>query len=356
MSEEQGGLEGADYAGLYRSYIEALNQVDHLSTLREIGLAINASLDLDETLTTIANVVHGALDVYRLTLFEIDEGGRTAHPAVAKYGDDVISRERLEGETILVSGTPFGKALAQRRVILVNTELQNAAYVPLLARDTALGVMRLEDRGDGTPFTEHDVPLYLSVGSQIAVAINNARLYAMAVTDGLTGLYVRRYFDLRMREEYNQAKRYHRQFSVMLLDIDHFKVFNDTHGHQTGDAVLRQVAELIGGTMRSVDIVCRYGGEEMAVIMPETELNEAGVAAQKLCDRIRQHPFAGSGGKSLSVTCSIGVAAFRENDPGPDAIVQAADKALYAAKEHGRDRVELHGIQRFRPASSASTE
>lgn len=333
-----------DYESLYQSYVTLRKQVEHLSTVREIGLAIYSTLDLQETLTLIANVVQGALDVRRLTIYEVDQREGTATPAIAKYGNDLIGKDRLDDESVPLARTPFGAALAERRVILESGALGSVAYVPLMARNTAVGVLKLEDRRDGMPFGHDDAELFHLLGTQIAIAIGNAQLYAMAVTDGLTRLYVRRYFDLRMEEEFDQAGRYGRCFSLLLFDIDHFKKFNDTHGHQTGDEVLKQVANLIKSNTRRSDVCCRYGGEEMAVILPETRLEEASVLATKLCGAVRKHAFVGSNGQELHVTVSIGVAEYRSDYEGPAAIVAAADTALYQAKELGRNRVELAGV------------
>jgi diguanylate cyclase (GGDEF)-like protein len=333
-----------DYELLYLSYISMKREVDHLSTLREIGLAINSSLDLNETFTLIANVVHGALDIGRLTIFQIEKDGTTAQPVIAKYGDDLIDRERLKEEATPLAGHPIGDALQSRKAILINTQWQTAAYVPLVAQHTAVGVMRLEDPRDGRAFSSDDASLFQSLGLQIAMAIRNAQLYAMAVTDGLTGLYVRRYFDLRLEEEFDQAKRYGRSFAILLFDIDHFKKFNDTHGHQTGDSVLKQFAEFLTANTRRSDICCRYGGEEMVVILPETGLNEASLLANKLCAQIRSNTFGRPGEKALSVTSSVGVSAYHTDLARPSQMVEAADRALYEAKRLGRDRVELAGF------------
>lgn len=333
-------MSSGDYEELYRSYVAALKQVDHLSTLREIGLAINATLELDDTLRQIAEVVQGALDVGRLTLYLPDSDGPTAHPVVAKYGRDLITKERLQEERVSLPGSLLGECMRSRLVILDTSPIESAAYVPLVAKNTPVGVMVLEDFREGEPFSDEERDLFQSIGAQIAVAIHNAQLYAMAVTDGLTGLYVRRYFDIRMQEEFDQARRYGRSFSLLLFDIDHFKKFNDTHGHQTGDAVLQQFARLLQDNTRKSDICCRYGGEEMAVVLPETRLEEALVLANKLCLRIRNRTFVSPDGKPLAVTTSIGVAEYSEDHAAMEDIVREADEALYTAKQNGRDRVE----------------
>jgi len=343
MSEQAGEQLARDYESLYRSYVVLRREMEDLSTLREIGLAINSTLDLNETLTTIANVVHGALDVQKLTLFELDDQEPVARPVVAKYGRDLIGKERLPEEVVPLHGSLLGQAVSTRRVVFEDTDLSRSAFIPLIAKNTVLGVMRLEDAEAGEAFSTSDADLFRLLGSQIAIAINNAHLYAMAVTDGLTKLYVRRYFDLRMDEEFDQARRYDRPFSMLLFDIDHFKKFNDTYGHQTGDVVLQQVARLLQANTRRADICCRYGGEEMAVILPETGLQEAAILANKLCARVREHEFE-SGGQHLRVTTSVGVAEFFQEFQDASEMVKAADEALYRAKELGRNRVELSGI------------
>ncbi|MBI2423242.1 MAG: sensor domain-containing diguanylate cyclase [Candidatus Hydrogenedentes bacterium] len=335
---------GADFEALYRRTMQLVRQVDQLSTLREISLAVNASLELAETLPIVANVVHGALDVRRITIYEFRPKEDTLQPLIAKYGSDLITASRLEEDAVPREGSHFGDAIANHAVILVNDIPQPEVYIPLIAKGEPLGVMLLQGRLDEQPFATDDAHFYHQLGSQIAIAIHNAQLYALAVNDGLTGLYVRRYFDLRLEEEFAAAQRYERVFSLLLFDIDHFKKFNDTHGHQTGDEVLKQFAHLIKKNTRQSDICCRYGGEEMAVILPQTEMEEASMLANKLCKRIRDHVFLGVGAKELSVTTSIGVATFDDSYGAPREVVEAADKALYEAKELGRNRVELAGM------------
>ncbi len=333
-----------DFDVLYRRNMQLVRQVDHLSTLREIGLAITETLELHEALPIIANVVQGALNVRRLTLYELSKDGEFLQPLVAKYGKDLIDRQRLEEDAVPARGTRFEKTLRDRQVVLRNSGDQSEAVIPLIAKNQPLGILVLEGPEDGVTFREDDQVLFRQMGSQIAIAIHNAKLYALAVTDGLTGLFVRRYFDLRLEEEFAAATRYDRVFSIMLFDIDHFKKFNDTHGHQTGDLVLQQFARLLEKNTRDSDICCRYGGEEMTVILPETALQEAALLANKLCRQIRQHRFQGADEQELSVTTSIGVAQFDQTRNAPGEIVNAADQALYRAKELGRNRVELDGV------------
>lgn len=344
MGTRQDAFSQDDFEVMYRRNLDLIRQVDHLSTVREIGLAISASLDLNESLPTIANVVQGALDIRKLTLFELCEDEQLFRPIIAKHGSDLISRDRLEEESAPRHGSFLGEAVDTGSVLLQNGPSGAEAYVPLVAKQEALGVLLLEDQREGQPFTAADAELFRQLASHIAIAIHNGRLYAMAVTDGLTKLYVRRYFDLRLQEEFDAAQRYNRSFSLLLLDIDHFKKFNDTHGHQTGDMVLKQFARLIERNTRKSDICCRYGGEEIAVILPETDMEEAALLANKLCAAIRSHDFEGAQGETLHVTTSIGVATFSDALVEPGELVRLADEALYDAKELGRNRVEIAGL------------
>lgn len=169
----------------------------------------------------------------------------------------------------------------------------------------------------------------------------NQRLEQSATTDALTALANRRAFEARLEQEIARAKRYHQPLSLLVLDLDHFKRINDTYGHAAGDEVLRRVASLVTGSIRQVDLAARYGGEELAVIVPMTPLKGAQVAAERLRRLIADAQIEiadQSGTTSISVTVSIGVATLC-NGQGRDALFTSADQALYRAKETGRDRV-----------------
>ena len=164
--------------------------------------------------------------------------------------------------------------------------------------------------------------------------------YKLATTDGLTELYNHRYFQEQMRRFVSHCERYENVFSLIIIDIDFFKKFNDNFGHQSGDAVLRQVAFTLKKNVRTTDIVCRYGGEEMSIILPNTKNEEAVAIANKLCTIIAEKKCKLANGKESNVTISLGVSTYGEEDGlTPEAIISSADKRLYHAKENGRNRV-----------------
>lgn len=163
--------------------------------------------------------------------------------------------------------------------------------------------------------------------------------YKLATTDGLTELYNHRYFQEQIRMQIEQSKRYNTSFSLIIIDIDFFKKFNDTFGHQSGDAVLKEVAQTLRRNVRATDIVCRYGGEEMSIILPNTSKEEALLTAQKICERVASKKFKLFNGKETNVTISLGVSAYPSDGSTAVEIIEVADKRLYNAKNNGRNQV-----------------
>jgi diguanylate cyclase (GGDEF)-like protein len=221
--------------------------------------------------------------------------------------------------------------------------MQSWLGAPLFMYGDCDGVVAVQSSRVGAFRPEHQ-RLLDSLALQIAGALQNAHLYELAMVDGLTGLFVRRYFDARIEEEIERSRRYGTPFSVIMLDVDDFKKLNDTYGHLVGDRVLRAIANVIKAQMRGVDTAARYGGEEMAVILPRTEM----VGAYNLAERIREGiaelriTTDDDPPRALAVTASLGISAFPESKArdGTD-LVRRADKALYRAKKTGKNRVEL---------------
>jgi diguanylate cyclase (GGDEF)-like protein len=189
-------------------------------------------------------------------------------------------------------------------------------------------------------FDPSDLPSLESVADICANAIQKARYFErirhMAYVDGLTGLFNRRYFETRIEEEIERAKRYSGPLSVIMFDIDHFKRLNDEFGHLLGDDVLRQVSQIFGQNLRKADVACRFGGEEFAIIVTETKGEDAYSVADKLRKAVAQTVFPGV---PRPVTLTAGVASFPANGSTRDELVRAADDALYAGKQSGRNRV-----------------
>ncbi|MEW6009147.1 MAG: diguanylate cyclase [Candidatus Omnitrophota bacterium] len=174
----------------------------------------------------------------------------------------------------------------------------------------------------------------------VRLIIEAAVLKTMAITDGLTGLYVHRYLMLKLESEFNRAKEENTQLSFLIMDIDHFKNINDTYGHEQGNIILKDIAKIIKDNSRKVDIVARYGGEEFCTILPGTPEKGANIFAERLRKMIEEFAFPYQEGKSLKVTISIGISSLKQtNALTPQELIAFADKALYQAKETGRNKV-----------------
>jgi diguanylate cyclase (GGDEF)-like protein len=212
--------------------------------------------------------------------------------------------------------------------------------VPLEIHDEVLGVLAVES-DDVSAFGPHESRLLGAIGAQAAVTLQNARLYELAMVDGLTRLFVRRYFDARLEEEVHRSQRFGTEFSVVMMDVDNFKKLNDTYGHQVGDQLLMGFAEIVRCQLRGVDTAARYGGEEFAIILPRTKL----VDARQLADRIRRavRDFVVEvEGQPIRTTASFGIAEYPASGASTgEGLVRLADLALYRAKHCGKDRVEL---------------
>jgi two-component system cell cycle response regulator len=238
-------------------------------------------------------------------------------------------------------------ACSRAHARIIHAEARNRESVPEVTVEdlgstngTYLNGLRLEgptrlSSGDKIRIGKTILGFYL--WDEITLQAEDALLRS-ATTDALTGLFNRGFFQDSLRREFERSRRYSRPLSLVFLDIDEFKRFNDTHGHQAGDQVLREVGQIITGTSRLSDIPCRYGGEEISIILPETQLPGAMLGAYRMLERIRAHRVEWAG-TSLSVTASIGVAELGSWMREGEDLVKAADQAMYNAKREGRNRI-----------------
>lgn len=216
--------------------------------------------------------------------------------------------------------------------------------IPMMAQGEALGVLYLGIQ-DTNPFTQTKQLLAITIAEQISVAIANLKLREtlknQSIRDPLTGLFNRRYMEESLERELRRADRNRQSLGVIMLDVDHFKRFNDTFGHEAGDLVLREVGQLLKGTIRGSDIACRYGGEEFILILPDTSVEDVQqkaeqvrIAVKKLNLKYRHQPLD-------AITVSLGIASFPQHGTTVEVITRIADTALYQAKHQGRDQAVI---------------
>ncbi|NPU83956.1 MAG: sensor domain-containing diguanylate cyclase [Syntrophaceae bacterium] len=344
--------------------VELNKTVKNLSILYNIGRAMNHIGDLKNLLKFILQQAIETTEAQKGSLMLFDQQTRRLVVHVVnglpdKKTEEAINTGLMSCRTFAVGEGIAGKVFEKKEAIIVNAAEKDDRYlenresnvesilcIPLVVADEAIGVINITNKKSSEGiFTSEDLELLDALGNQAAVAINNTSLYEMAITDELTGLYIRRYFNVKLESEFRRARRYGHRLTLAMCDLDHFKRVNDSFGHQMGDTVLQAVAGLFKMHARESDIPARFGGEEFAVILPET----AGEGGTVFGERIR-NAVAGKKieGFPHQITISIGLATFPDDADSIQTLIRAADSALYDAKERGRNQV-----QRFQAAVSA---
>ncbi len=217
-------------------------------------------------------------------------------------------------------------------------DLKEFVLAPLWSKNNPLGIIIVDNYITRKPITDEDLRILTMFINQAAGAIENSKTYEdtllRAHTDTLTSLWNYGYFQYKLDEEIMKARATHNQLSVLMIDIDDFKKFNDAFGHQTGDEALKEVAEALQRCSRKMDLACRYGGEEFSFILPNTSKEEAITIAERMRKSIAEHPLA-----NASFTISIGIASFPQDAQTKEEIIRKADLALYRAKKEGKNKV-----------------
>ncbi len=262
-----------------------------------------------------------------------------------KIGEGVAGRVYQEGKPLIVRDIEDSLSTAKKP----NYRTGSFASIPLKVGDESIGVLNLADKITGEVFSEEDMLFLRYFASYASIAIRGSQYYrkseelrTLSVTDPLTGLFNRRYFNDRLYEELERGLRYDYVFSLAIFDIDDFKLFNDTEGHLAGDEILKAVAEISKESLRSIDIISRFGGEEFSIIMPQTNREEALLVAERVRKNIRELlPTNWKVFPRDRITVSVGLATFPADAKDAKTLIRNVDKALYRAKLSGKDKTVL---------------
>lgn len=325
---------------------------NYRNLIKESSEALVAILDLRELLGYLTDTISQNLKPQRLSLFLKD-----GHTYTIKHSSSLAAgSQKIADDSPLVSALhktkrPLlswefeSKTMKTKKVISTLKRLHAEVIVPLFVKDNLLGFLTLDTKKTGKGYSPQDIEVLNAIATTAAIALQNARLYEEAITDGLTGLYHHKYFQFRIKEELARAKRYRYPLSMIMLDIDHFKNINDKHGHQVGDQVLEELADLIKENLRLFDIVARYGGEEFGILLPamgEETTKRHFEKAVSIAERLRGEVEAGSfSDQKLKLTISAGVAFFdgKDDEMTSRVMINESDKQLYRAKQGGRNKV-----------------
>ena len=329
---------------------ELQRQIDVLSAIREASLVLTQDVDFQTIIKKVLNIVYQlscpicSSHADEITLFVKDEVSEKLLPLAQRKSDKIIFEEELDPKSI--DWRNVKETMEYSRVFFASDGEIHDFTLPLIADREAVGVLKVkttilpsEDGGRKIEERIKELQEHLTAFSSIlSLSIKTPLLYSKSITDGLTQLYTKRHLLNELPLYFEIAARHIEPFSMLMFDVDHFKKINDTYGHLTGDTVLKEVANLLQQTTKKTSSAYRYGGEEIAVILPGSSKEEAFAFAERLRKKIEAHTFSTSNGEKINVTISCGVSEYEKSMRDFKDIIIKADNALYQAKENGRNQ------------------
>ncbi|OGI00997.1 MAG: hypothetical protein A2Y25_07785 [Candidatus Melainabacteria bacterium GWF2_37_15] len=339
------------------SLIYLQKTLHNISILYNIGQAMNFIDDLKRLIQLILAKAIQTIGAERGSLMLYDSATNDLVIKVV-YGlpdkdiEKKINEGQIECTRIKVGEGIAGDAFINKKAIITNlgendprffpsylSNVQSLLCLPLIVKEEAIGVINITNKKNGKFFDQDDLDFMGALANQAAIAISNAQLYELAITDSLTKLFIRRHFEFQLENEIKRCARYKHHVSLLMMDIDNFKSINDNYGHQTGDEMLKKIALVILETIRKIDMASRYGGEEFALILPETYKENARKIAERLRKKISGISIKTKGGVEISPTISIGIASYPVDAEDKHTLIGHADEALYFVKKMGKNCV-----------------
>jgi len=324
-----------------KSDLELINV--ELSALYSVSSKISRTLEMSELLKEVLDVIT-KIEIFNFArqggVFTVD-GDEMQLVSQIGVVDDWLDCQK----SMRIDDCVCGKAVKTGEVVILGSEeikgaglektkLHGAVVVPLKAKGKVMGVLCLYTSPDFSGMSEAKITLLSAIGNQVGIAMENVRLYEqtrfLSLYDPLTNVANRRFMDMGLEKYFSFSKRYGKSFSIIMLDIDDFKKYNDTHGHSAGDKMLTRVAQVLIEDIRNADAVARYGGEEFLVMLPETTQAAALVTAERVRKGVAE---------KTDVTISLGVASYNQEMVKKEDLVNKADEALYRSKRTGKNRV-----------------
>jgi diguanylate cyclase (GGDEF)-like protein len=353
---------------------EVRREAGEVAVFQELGKALTSSLQLDQVLRTIMEKIDEFLRPDNWSLLLLDEAKQelyfelavgTASQALkdvrVKMGQGIAGWVAAHGETVVVPDTSkdtrfFGKVDEKTK-----TETRSIVAVPVRFRDTCLGVIELINCIGPEGFDPRDLKLLEALSDFAAIALENARhvkrIHELTITDDCTTLYNARHMSFILETEIYRSQRYNYEFSLIFIDLDHFKQVNDTQGHLVGSRLLAEIGNSLKGHCRLIDFAFRYGGDEFVLLLPQTSKENAMNVAKRLHKLLRESTWLRSDGLNIKLTASMGVASYPVDSRTKEGLLHLADEAMYLVKNTNRDSVAVAniGILPHLPAATAET-
>ncbi|MDX1386723.1 MAG: diguanylate cyclase, partial [bacterium] len=325
-----------------------------LSVLYNISQSLTSSIDPEELCNKLSQVISKNLEIDDFAILLVNDENKLLEVKAAcgfrknskireldfEWGEGITGQVAKSRKPVYIPDTSHDEEYLHYKGI----KPENGSFysVPIMTKENILGVINFSRR-DIDAFSAQEMRMLAVIAGQVSIALENARLYAktkeLSLIDELTQVFNRRHFHKILENEIKRAKRFRRPLSLLMLDVDHFKKFNDSFGHLEGDKLLVDLANVLKGNLREIDTVARYGGEEFAIILPNTDLGDGEKVGLKVNRIIREMSQARHKTKTRKVTVSVGVSSFPSDAESMDDLINHADIALYKGKARGRDQV-----------------
>ena len=336
---------------------ETARQTQELNIFHDVAKALTSSLDLDSILQTIMEKMAEYFRPDTWSLLMVDEEKGDLYFAIAvgsasealknvrlKVGEGIAGHVAKYGEIVIVPDVRTDQRFAKRIDEMTQWETESIICIPLKSKLRVLGVIQLVNV-DMKHFGHQESFFLQSLCDYAAIAIENARsvekIQELTITDDCTGLYNARHLYKTLETEVYRSSRFGYEFSVVFIDLDHFKQVNDTHGHLIGSKLLAEIGYLIKAQLRLIDFAFRYGGDEFVILLPQTGKDSAAVVARRLRDSLRSSCFCKEEGLNLNVRASIGLATYPHDAKTPHDIIRQADGMMYEVKNTTRDNIGI---------------
>src|SRR5438477_11856166 len=330
-------------------------QMEEISIFHDVAKALTSSLNLDSILQTIMEKMAVFFRPDTWSLLMVDEQKDELYFAIAvgdaadalksirlKVGEGIAGWVAKHGESLLVPDVYRDPRFAKRIDEMTKWQTRSIICVPLKSKHRVLGVIQLINCAMES-FTDNEMFFLHALCDYAAIAIDNARavekIQELTITDDCTGLYNARHLYKTLEAEVYRSHRFGYEFSVVFIDLDHFKQVNDTYGHLVGSKLLAEIGYLIKAQLRLIDYAFRYGGDEFVVLLPQTGKDAAVVVAKRLRDSMRNGDFRTDQGDQIDVRASMGLATFPHDAQTPHDVIRQADEMMYAVKNSTRDNI-----------------
>jgi diguanylate cyclase (GGDEF)-like protein len=332
-------------------------QLQELNIFHGVAKALTSSLDLDSILQTIMDKMAEYFRPDTWSLLMVDEELDELYFAIAvgtasealknvrlKVGEGIAGWVAKHGERLIVPDVMTDPRFSKRIDEMTQLETQSIICIPLRAKHRVLGVIQLVNV-DMDGFGDQELFFLQALSDYAAIAIENARavekIQELTITDDVTGLFNARHLYKTLEKEVYRSSRFNYEFTVLFIDLDHFKQVNDTHGHLIGSKLLAEIGYLVKAQLRLIDYAFRYGGDEFVILLPQTGKDAALVVAKRVRDSLRTSMFCRDEGLNLNVRASIGVATYPHDAKTPHDVIRQADEMMYLVKNSTRDNIGI---------------